>query len=399
MSMEQFVRDAMTEGGGILRMVPNWVPRQFCRPGRRLRLHPDDYFALGLARGGIDERWFASTVPAENGPLTAENEGLSFIVKQNGDKMLLRDAVDALKGELIGEALYEKYGCWPMYSKFFDNQGPLPHHVHQTHEYAERVGAKGKPEMYFFPSQYNNYGAEFPYTFFGLNPGVEKDELEQALENYPKGDNHLLELSRAYKLRVDTGWDVPMGVLHAPGSLCTYEPQFASDVFAMYQSLLLGDHAVDEGNLWKNSPEEEKGNYHYLMGTVDWDLNVDPDFMQNRYMEPIVVKDDGAIREEWICYRCPVAGAKRVTVAPGQAATYVDEVAYGALCVQGYGRIGALPVAAPYQIRYGQLTDDEFFMPVGTAKAGVRIENHSKTEPLVMLIHFAEHPGREAVCK
>jgi hypothetical protein len=30
----------------------------------------------------------------------------------------------------------------------------------------------------------------------------------------------------------------PAGVLHAPGSLCTYEPQVASDVYAMYQSLV-----------------------------------------------------------------------------------------------------------------------------------------------------------------
>ena len=62
---------------GILRLTPTWVPRSFCRPGRRIKLHPDDYYALGLSRGGIDERWFASTTHAANRPGTPDDEGLS----------------------------------------------------------------------------------------------------------------------------------------------------------------------------------------------------------------------------------------------------------------------------------------------------------------------------------
>src|SRR5512135_3133682 len=78
---------AMDQGQGILRLAPAWVPRSFCIPGRRIKLHPDDYYALGGERGGIDERWFSSTTPADNGPLTSPNEGLSFIVFQNGSKI------------------------------------------------------------------------------------------------------------------------------------------------------------------------------------------------------------------------------------------------------------------------------------------------------------------------
>lgn len=69
------VNQALNEGAGVMRLAPNWVPRTFCRPGRRLRLHPDDYFALGLERGGIDERWFSSTTPADNGPGTPGKPG------------------------------------------------------------------------------------------------------------------------------------------------------------------------------------------------------------------------------------------------------------------------------------------------------------------------------------
>ena len=396
MGSKGIIERALNEGKGVLRLAPNWVPRSFCRPGRRLRLHPDDYFALGLARGGIDERWFASTTPADNGPGTPEDEGLSYIVAGGGEKALLIDAVNLLGAEVIGEHLHKKYGRWPMFSKFFDNKGPLPHHIHHNDEYAARVGASGKPEMYFFPAQYNNYGAEFPFTFFGSNPGVTPDEVKKALMDFGKGDNHLLELSRAYKLTMDTGWDVPPGVLHAPASLCTYEPQFASDVFAMYQSVLYFDHAVPEELLWKNCPPEKIGDYDYLMEVIDWELNVDPNFAANRFMKPVLAEEGEGFADEWICYKSPVAGAKRLTVQPGRKVTIREKVPYGLLCIQGYGRINGEELSSPTMIRFGQLTSDEYFVVESAAKDGVTFENLSATEPLVVLRHFAEHPDRPA---
>ena len=45
------VHDAINAGNGILRLEPCWVPRTFMMPGRRLRLHPDDFYALGCAPG------------------------------------------------------------------------------------------------------------------------------------------------------------------------------------------------------------------------------------------------------------------------------------------------------------------------------------------------------------
>ena len=79
----------LAEGKGILRLAPAWVPRAFCIPGKRIKLHPDDYYVLGLARGGIDERWFASTTHAENGPETPEDEGLSYVVSRDGKEKIL----------------------------------------------------------------------------------------------------------------------------------------------------------------------------------------------------------------------------------------------------------------------------------------------------------------------
>ena len=104
----KLANQALESGKGILRLATNWVPRSFFVPGRRIKLHPDDYYASGGERGGIDERWFSSTTPADNGPLASPNEGLSFIIfEHNGkiEKILLRDAVSELKEALIGDRI------------------------------------------------------------------------------------------------------------------------------------------------------------------------------------------------------------------------------------------------------------------------------------------------------
>lgn len=400
-NIKSLIEKAMETGKGILRLAPCWVPRSFCRPGKRIKLHPDDYYTYGLERGGIDERWFSSATHAENGPGTPEDEGLSYIIVDDAgkEKVLLRDAIEYLKGEITGDDLWNKYRRWPMYSKFFDNMGPLPHHIHHRDKHAANVGQSGKPEMYFFPSQMNNHGGEFPFTFFGFNPGTKKSQVKVALENFAKGDNKLLDISRAYKLTLDTGWDVPPGILHAPGTLCTYEPQFASDVFAMYQSVLYGGQCVPETLLWKDCPQEHTGNYDYLMEVIDWESNVDPDFFNKHFMSPKhrypadEMKSQGYV-EEFICYKCDKVGANRITVLPGRTAKIYDNFAYGIICIQGYGRIEGKNLETPTLIRYGQLTYDEYFVSRSAAVKGVTLTNNSPTEDLVILKHFAMLPHK-----
>ena len=398
MSKNAVIRRALEQGQGILRLAPNWVPRSFCIPGRRIKLHPDDYYALGADRGGIDERWFASTTPADNGPLTSPNEGLSFIVFQDGARMetaTLRDAVDELKGNLLGKRLWKACRQWPMYAKFFDNQGPLPHHVHYGDRYAAKVGQRGKPEAYYFPPQVNNYGAHFPYTFFGLRSGTTRDEIRQCLMNFSKGDNKITNLSQAYRLETSTGWYVPPGVLHAPGSLCTYEPQKASDIFAMYQSVA-DDHVIPEDLLWKATPPEKRGDYDYLIAGLDWAKNIDPDFAAHYFMRPRPVRPVDAMQAEgfqeyWVCYLAREFSAKELTVLPGRTVTIRDHGAYGLILMQGHGRMGVWDIETPALIRFGQLTHDEFFVSAAAAQQGIKIVNPSATDPIVMLKHFG--PG------
>ena len=73
------VRQALEAGEGMLRLAPTWVPRSFLMPGRRIKLAPQDVYAFGAHRGGIDERWFASTTPAAN-ERRPPDEGLSYVV-------------------------------------------------------------------------------------------------------------------------------------------------------------------------------------------------------------------------------------------------------------------------------------------------------------------------------
>ena len=395
MSAKVLAERAVEQGKGILRLAPTWVPRVFCVPGRRIKLHPDDYYALGGNRGGIDERWFSSTTPADNGPLTSQHEGLSFVVVEDGgrtERVLLRDAIDELKGAIIGERLWKEYGRWPMYSKFFDNKGALPHHIHHDDAHAALVGQLGKPEAYYFPPQLNNHGGDFPYTFFGLQPGTTKDQVRESLKNFTKGDNKITNLSAAYRLEPGTGWDVPPGILHAPGSLCTYEPQRASDVFAMYQSLT-GDQIVSEELLWKDTPKERRGDFDYLIEVIDWEANVDPQFAKNHFMRPRPVRpvaemEQAGYRENWICYKSEAYSAKELTVLPGKTVTIKDNAAYGLIILQGHGKMGVWNVDTPALIRFGQLTYDEFFVTESAAKDGVVIANTSQSDPLVMLKHI-----------
>jgi hypothetical protein len=388
-------KKALEQGEGILRLAPTWVPRSFCVPGRRIKLHPDDYYVLGGARGGIDERWLSSTTPAQNGPLTGKNEGLSPVVFQDGNEVkqfLLKDAIEELGGEIIGDRIWNKYKSWPMYSKFFDNMGPLPHHIHHNDEYAAMTGQKGKPEAYYFPPQLNNHGGDFPYTFFGIAPGTTKEQIKECLMNFNKGDNKITNYSQAFKLEPGTGWDVPPGMLHAPGSLCTYEPQKASDIFAMYQSLV-NEAIIPEELLWNGTPKDRIGDFDLLVEVIDWELNTNPNILETRFMLPKPVselenmKSNGYI-ENWICYLSHDYSAKELTVFPGQTVTITDNAAYGLIMMQGHGKMGVWDIETPALIRYGQLTHDEYFVSEKAASAGVKITNHSKTDPIVMLKHF-----------
>ena len=123
----------------------------------------------------------------------------------------------------------------------------------------------------------------------GLEPGTTKDDVRRCLERWNQGENGILNHSRAYRLEVGAGWQINPGILHAPGSLVTYEPQVNSDVFAMFQSQVEG-RIVDRNLLTKDVLPEYHNDLDYLIGMLDWDANVNPEFGKSNKVSPKPVR-------------------------------------------------------------------------------------------------------------
>src|SRR6201987_3573316 len=394
MSTRTVILDALNAGDGIVRLAPCWVPRSFLMPGGRLKLDPRDLYAFGAHRGGIDERWFSSTTKAANGPLTGPDEGLSYL-EYKGKKALLQEAIETVGDRFLGADVMQRQGGWNLLCKFFDNLGPIPHHLHQTDEFARLVGQKGKPEAYYFLPQYNQVENNFPHTYMGLEPGTTKVDIRRCLERWNQGDNGILEHARAYRLALGEGWQINPGILHAPGSLVTYEPQVNSDVFAMFQSEVEG-RIVDWSLLVKDVRPEFSHDLDYLVSMLDWDAIVNPEFAKSNKTKPRPVKalketESEGYQELWITYGTPHYSAKERTVLPGRSVTIKDNAAYGAILTQGHGHIARRSISTPSMIRFGEMTEDEFFVTAAAAEEGVVIQNLSTSDPLVMLKHFG--PG------
>lgn len=124
---ESLVEGALSKTGGLLRLAPNWVPRSFLQPGLRIKLHPDDTYAYGANRGGIDERWFASTTEAADEGRVPD-EGLSYCVVGSERLSPRRASVQEEKpgnGEYALEALAENRTQNPMRTSTGGNRGSI----------------------------------------------------------------------------------------------------------------------------------------------------------------------------------------------------------------------------------------------------------------------------------
>lgn len=380
--------EILRDNGGILKCAPTFIPRFCGHAGRRLRLHPDDYYPLGVKRGAIKERWFVSTIPAANGPDAAPDEGMSYVNTDNTQegKILFKEFVDVLQEDLIGKRIYEKYGTWPMYAKFYDFEGALFHHLHLDFAAAARVGKLGKPEAYYYPPQYNNYPGKFPHTYFGFDPDVTKDEVKDRLKMFCEGDNRITELSRAFRIQLGTGWYTPPGVIHAPGSYLTYEPQWNADVNSVFENVA-DEETFDYSFLAENCPEDKQLDLDYIMSLLDWDKNVDPHYRDHYFRPPVVLRETEDYVEKEVVYGNDYLYAKELTIYPGKEITIQDPTSYGVILTQGYGMLGQHHCAAASMLRFGQFSEDEFFISGDAAEKGVVIKNLSAYEPLVMLKH------------
>jgi hypothetical protein len=170
----------------------------------------------------------------------------------------------------------------------------------------------------------------------------------------------------------------------------------------MFQSEVDG-RIVPWALMTKDVPADRHKDLDYLVELLDWDANVNPTFAADNRLFPKPVKpvaqtEAEGYRELWVCYGTGWYSAKELTVLPKRTVTIKDAAAYGIILTQGHGSFGALPVSTPSMIRYGQSTEDELFVSADAAKNGVRIENRSDTDPLVILKHFGPgNPDAEAL--
>lgn len=386
------LQNQIEKNRGVIRMMPLWIPRTFLPPGRRLKLHPDDLYPYGTDKGGICERWFCSTgVPGANG--VDESTMSSFYLGTSDQSISFSEAIELIGNDLLGKETMDSIGTFQMFSKLYDYGTSLPLHIHPQEEYAKRVGMNQKPEAYYFPVELNSITYNHDYTYFGLVKGTTKEQFLECIRNFNSRDNHILSLSKAYKIKLGTGWYLPAGLLHAPASLVTYEPQFMSDSLVFYQNIIESKYVMSDRINDAIIPSGFEGDRaQYLLDIIDWEGNFE-DFGEKYFRAPAPVKDKEAMLadgyyEEWISYGIEEFSAKRLRVLPGRTVRIKDASAYGFIMMQGYGKINGIELNTPSIIRFGQQTADEGFVIKAAAQEGVVIENASQYDEIVMLKHF-----------
>src|SRR4051794_13380304 len=309
-SVRHRVEGLLGDQGGVLRLEPAFVARDFLPPGRRLGLAESSY-DVG-ERGAICERWLASTTRADNrvGP---PDEGLSSLAV-DGEPLLLVDVVREGADLLMGrEYAADHPAGLGRLAKIFDYAFRLPLHVHPPAAYASLVGARSKDEAYhFLPVE---MGAH-PESFLGVHPWISEAGAGDVLLPYlvDWDSDLILRHSRAELQVAGEGFMVPSGVLHAPGTALTLELQEDSDVLSMFQALNAG-RIISKDLLFKDVRPEDRHaeGERFPLRFVDWRENGDPYFYENHHLSPQPTDlDAGAdVDEAWVFYGSSKFSGKR----------------------------------------------------------------------------------------
>jgi hypothetical protein len=351
------VEDLLAAHGGVLRLEPAFVARDFLPPGRRLGL-PEDAYDVG-ARGFICERWLASTTKADNriGP---DDEGLSAVA-YDGPRLLLRDAVDAAPDLLMGSTYAAAHSAGlGRLAKLFDYAYRLPYHIHPPQEFAALVGARSKDEAYhFLPGV--DMGAH-PESFLGVHPWVAREGSGDVLLPYlVDWDSDLILRHSGAELQVaGEGFLIPSGVLHAPGTALTLELQEDSDVLAMFQALN-GGTIISKELLFKDVRPQDRREHgeRFPLGFVDWEANGDPFFYENHHLSPQPVGSDAS--QAWVFYGTPKFAGKRLVVGPSASVELTEPGVYSVFVWSGSGTF------AGHEVRGGDAGLDELLVSYDAA--------------------------------
>ena len=292
---------------------------------------------------------------------------------------------------LIGKSMFDKYNRWPVYSKFFDNMGPIPHHMHQRFEDAKLVGQEGKPESYYFRPQYNNCDNNFAYTFMGLEPGTTKAQVRKLPGKLEQGrQRHSRSVAR-----------FPPEARHrlADSARCAARPRFALHLRAAVGQRCVRHVSIDRRRPLRALVAVGQGHAGQTSTRISISSSASSIGKRTsiRTSRNTITSSRSSPRKEWAG---PTSGsctatidgeqlfsAKELTLEPGAKCTIKDSGASGWITVQGTGRMGKLNLQTPAMIRFGEETEDEVFISHEAATRGVEIEN-TGSEPLVGLRYF-----------
>ena len=157
---------------------------------------------LDVQQENVGESWEISGVPG--------NETVVANGEYAGKK--LNELVHELKGKLVGEANYQRFGDeFPLLIKFIDARQDLSIQVHPTDEIAKRQGKeRGKTEMwYLLPSDAD------ATLLCGLKQQITPTQYAEMVEN----DTICDAISR-YDVKEGDCFFLPAGRIHAIGTGC-----------------------------------------------------------------------------------------------------------------------------------------------------------------------------------
>lgn len=374
--MRESLEAAIAERGGVLRLDPALVARDWLPPGRRLGLDDDEY-DLG-ERGFVCERWLGSTTTADNrvGP---DDEGISFIRTAGGERLNLRDAVDAAPELIMGAEYAATHAGLGRLAKIFDYGDRIPYHIHPPAEQAAKVGRNSKDEAYYFPPGVD-LGAH-PESFFGVHPWIAEGPRGDVLLPYLEAwnDDAILKHSFAYTQVPHEGFLIHSGILHAPGTALTIELQEDADTMSMFQALNHGT-VISKEMLFKDISAEDRAalGERAVMEWVDWEANADPRFYENRVLIPRVFREEAGVEESWLFYGSPKFSGKRILLQPGARITDTERGVFNLLVWRGTGTIAGLPVQG------GRPGEDELLFTHDAAVAPHELVNTGDDEMLVI---------------
>jgi len=146
---------------------------------------------------------------AESWELSCVPENLSVVSNGVLQGNTLQELIEAYKGDLVGDSIYERFGIeFPILVKFIDAQDDLSIQVHPDDRLAaERHASKGKTEMWYVMDAANDSN-----LIVGFNQTMDKEKYKQALH-----DQKLKEIMNVEDVAPGDVFFIPAGRVHAIG--------------------------------------------------------------------------------------------------------------------------------------------------------------------------------------